>query len=63
MDIRKKVFSERKNALEQAARGDSDVTVPEGVQKHADVALRDVVLWAWWWWADGLDDLIGLFQT
>ena len=47
MDIRKKVFSERNNALEQAARGDSDVTVPEGVQKHADVALRDVVLWAW----------------
>ena len=34
MDIRKKVFSERKNALEQAARGDSDVTVPEGVQKE-----------------------------
>ena len=64
LDIRKNVFAER--VLRRWNRLPREVVVSPSLEmfrKRVDVALWDMVWYAWWCWDDGwIDDLRGLFQ-
>ena len=54
LDIRKIFFSAR--VVLQSHRLPREVVQSASLQvskNHVDVALRDMVWWAWWGWADG----------
>ena len=54
MDIRKNLFSERVEMHWHRLPGEMvDSSSLEVFNKYIDVALRDVVYWAWWGWVDG----------